>query len=206
MLALLLVAVLSLSLLYTVLSPPSTLMLARWLGGQPVARQVVPLTAISPHLIHLVVTSEDARFCQHHGVDWQELRSVIRAGIHRGASTIPMQATKNVFLWQEPALPRKLLEIPLALWLDWLWGKPHMLTVYLNIAEWDAGVFGAEAASRHYFGKSARDLTRREAALLATSLPAPRERDPARPSPGHRQLAEGLLGRARQAGELTACL
>jgi len=205
-LAVLLLALLALGLLYKVVIPPSTPMLARWLRGQPVDRRVVALAAISPHLIELVITSEDAHFCRHHGVDWDELQQVIRDGAQRGASTIAMQSAKNVFLWQEPAIPRKLIEIPLALALDALWGKSRTLEVYLNIAEWDEGVFGAEAAARHHFGKRARDLTRREAALLATALPAPQRRDPANPSAGHRRLAEDLLARAGRAGELSGCL
>lgn len=205
-LALFLAILATLSLLYSWVMPPSTLMIGRWLGQQPVDRQVVPLGEIASHLPALVIASEDSGYCQHHGVDWHALRLVIRQGAKRGASTIAMQTTKNVFLWQEPALPRKIPEIPLALWLDWLWGKRRMMEIYLNIAEWDEGVFGAEAAALHYFGKSASRLGRHEAALLATALPLPGARNPARPSATHRRLAEQLLRRADRWGNLAHCL
>ena len=137
------------------------------------------------------MASEDARFCQHGGVDWEALRDVVEAadedGPARGASTIPMQTAKNLFLWPSRSYIRKGLELPVALYLDLIWPKRRMMENYLNIAEWGEGVFGAEAAARRYFGKSARDLTRREAALLATALPNPFRRNPARPSARHRR-------------------
>ena len=125
-------------------------------------------------------------------------------GPSRGASTIPMQVAKNLFLWPSRSYIRKGLEIPLALFLDVVWSKRRMMEIYLNIAEWGEGVFGAEAAARTRFGKPARDLTRREAALLATSLPNPRLRNPTRPSPRQRTLAATIM--ARMDGAATSCL
>jgi monofunctional glycosyltransferase len=189
----------ALSLLYLVVTPPSTLMLARWLTGRSVQRIVVPLSAVSPFLPAAVIASEDARFCQHHGVDWDALSDVVDdigdGGPARGASTITMQTAKNVFLWSSRSYIRKAIEIPLALYLDLVWGKRRTMEVYLNVAEWGQGIFGAEAAARHHFGKSARELTRREAALLATALPNPLLRDPARPSSGQRIHAAKVLAR-----------
>jgi monofunctional biosynthetic peptidoglycan transglycosylase len=189
----------ALSLLYLAVTPPSTLMLARWVTGRAVQRIVVPLTAISPFLPAAVIASEDARFCQHHGVDWDALSDVVDdmgdGGPARGASTITMQTAKNVFLWSSRSYIRKAIEIPLALYLDLVWGKRRTMEIYLNVAEWGQGIFGAEAAARHHFGKSARDLTRREAALLATTLPNPILRDPARPLNGQRIHAAKVLGR-----------
>jgi monofunctional biosynthetic peptidoglycan transglycosylase len=203
----LLVLVVVLSLFYLAVTPPSTLMLARWVTGREVERAVVPLAAISPFLPAAVIASEDARFCQHHGVDWNALSDVIDdaadGGPARGASTIAMQTAKNVFLWSSRSYIRKVLEIPLALYLDLVWGKRRVMEIYLNVAEWGEGIFGAEAAARHHFGKSARDLTRREAALLATSLPNPLVRDAAQPSRGQRAHTGKVL--ARMAGNL-ACL
>jgi monofunctional biosynthetic peptidoglycan transglycosylase len=203
----LLVLVVVLSLFYLAVTPPSTLMLARWITGREVERAVVPLAAISPFLPAAVIASEDARFCQHHGVDWDALSDVIDdasdGGPARGASTITMQTAKNVFLWSSRSYIRKALEIPLALYLDLVWGKRRVMEIYLNVAEWGEGIFGAEAAARHHFGKSARDLTRREAALLATSLPNPLVRDAAQPSRGQRAHTGKVL--ARMAGNL-ACL
>ena len=194
------------SLVYMLVTPPSTIMLARWLTLQPVARETVPLEAISPELRLMVIASEDGQFCRHMGVDWRELRQVIESGGARGASTISMQTAKNVYLWPQRSYIRKALEIPIAIWLDFLWSKPRMLEIYLNIAEWDEGVFGAEAAAQHYFNRSAADLTRHQAALLATALPAPQRRKPAAPSAGHARLAERLAYRAVRSGPIAACV
>jgi monofunctional glycosyltransferase len=193
------VAVLVLGIVYRFATPASTLMLGRWLTFRPVERIPTSLEAITPSLALAVVTSEDARFCQHYGVDWDALREVIEDAEDdapsRGASTIAMQTAKNVFLWPGRSYVRKALELPIALYLDLLWGKRRVMEVYLNVAEWGEGVFGAEAAARHHFGKSARNLTRGEAALLAAALPNPRVRNPARPTARHRALANRLLGR-----------
>jgi monofunctional biosynthetic peptidoglycan transglycosylase len=194
------------SLLYMVVTPPSTIMLARWLTLQPVAREIVPLQAISPELRLMVIASEDGQFCRHMGVDWRELRHVIESGGARGASTISMQTAKNVYLWPQRSYIRKALEFPIAIWLDFIWSKPRMLEIYLNIAEWDEGVFGAEAAAQHYFNRSAADLTRQQAALLATALPAPQRRNPAAPSAGHARLADQLAHRAVRSGPIAACV
>jgi monofunctional biosynthetic peptidoglycan transglycosylase len=194
------------SLVYMLVTPPSTIMLARWVTLQPVARETVPLGAISPELRLMVIASEDGQFCRHMGVDWRELRHVIESGGARGASTISMQTAKNVYLWPQRSYIRKALEIPIAIWLDFLWSKPRMLEIYLNIAEWDEGVFGAEAAAQHYFNRSAADLTRHQAALLATALPAPQRRNPAAPSAGHARLAERLAHRAVRSGPIAACV
>jgi monofunctional glycosyltransferase len=191
------VAVALLGLSYAVVTPPSTLMVARWFTGRPVVRDVVPLTAISPALAKAVLASEDARFCDHAGVDWSALRDVVddEGGPSRGASTLAMQLAKNLFLWPSRSYLRKALEIPLALYLDAILGKRRIMEIYLNVVEWGDGVFGAEAAAQRHFGRSARELGRREAALLATSLPNPILRDPARPSRHQRELAAVVSGR-----------
>lgn len=183
--------------MYRVATPVSTLMLARWFTGQPVARSVVPLSGITPALSLAVIASEDARFCTHGGVDWDALRLVLDDddGPSRGASTITMQLAKNLFLWPSRSYVRKALEIPLALYLDAVLGKRRVVEIYLNVVEWGDGVFGAEAASRRHFGKGAGELSRREAALLATSLPNPRLRDPAKPTRRQRELTGIVLGR-----------
>ena len=210
LLALWIGAIVLLSLAYTALPPVSTLMLGRSLTGRPVERAVVGLDAVAPALPAAVIASEDARFCQHGGVDWGALREVVEDadddGPSRGASTIPMQVAKNLFLWPSRSYIRKGLELPLALWIDFVWSKRRMMEVYLNVAEWGDGIFGAEAAAQAYFRKSARDLTRREAALLAKALPNPLRRNPARPSPGLRRLADRIVGQIDAAGPLTACL
>lgn len=203
-------AVFWLGLLYWAVPPVSTLMLGRWLTLQPVERDYVGLDEISPNLQLAVMTSEDGRFCEHGGVDWDMLRAVVEAadedGPSRGASTIPMQAAKNLFLWPSRSYVRKGLELPVALYLDVIWTKRRMMENYLNIAEWGEGVFGAEAAAQRYFRKPARSLTRREAALLATALPNPLVRNPARPTRRHQALAARLMGRMEGAAPYSGCL
>jgi monofunctional biosynthetic peptidoglycan transglycosylase len=203
-------AVLLLTLLYTVVPPVSTLMLGRWLTLRGVERTAVSLDEISPHLTRAVISSEDGRFCQHGGVDWDALRQVIEEadddGPSRGASTIPMQVAKNLFLWPSRSYLRKGMEIPLALVIDLAWSKRRLLENYLNIVELGDGVFGAEAAARRYFGKRARDLSASEAALLAAALPNPLARNPGRPSARHRALARRLVTRMDVAAAATGCL
>ncbi|HYP57701.1 MAG TPA: monofunctional biosynthetic peptidoglycan transglycosylase [Beijerinckia sp.] len=198
------------TLAYRFMTPISTLMLARIVQGEELDRRFVPLPRISARLIAAVIASEDARFCIHDGVDWDALSEVIdtakAATPSRGASTITMQTAKNLFLWPARSVIRKGVEIPLALLIDLAWPKPRVLEVYLNIAEWGEGIFGAEAAAQHYFHKSAEALDSREAALLATALPNPRHRNPARPSRRHLALAATIMARARDAHRLTECV
>ena len=187
--------------LYHAVNPVSTLMLWRWATGARVERTWAPLTAIAPALPRTVIASEDARYCAHRGVDLGELRAALQDADDlsdmRGGSTIAQQTAKNLFLWQGRSVVRKALEFPLALWLDLVLGKRRLMEIYLNIAEWGPnGEFGAEAGARHAFGKSARDLTNREAALLAAILPNPRLRNAARPGAGVRRLAGIYEGRA----------
>jgi monofunctional biosynthetic peptidoglycan transglycosylase len=127
-------------------------------------------------------------------------------GPSRGASTITMQTAKNLFLWPGRSKIRKGIEIVVALMLGKVWSKAQTVEVYLNIAEWGDGIFGIEAASRHYFGKDARDLDSREAALLATSLPNPILRDAAHPKTFQRRLAAGLIVRTRASTDYFDCL
>ena len=200
--------VIALGLAYRVVTPVSTLMLGRWATLREAARTAVPLEAVAAAVPLAVVASEDARFCIHRGVDWGALREVVEdeEGPSRGASTVPMQVAKNLFLWPGRSYVRKALELPIALYLDLAWPKRRMMENYLNIAEWGEGVFGAEAAARRHFRKSAQALTRREAALLATALPNPLRRNPSRPSARHRALAERLLARMEATEPYATCL
>ena len=203
-------AVLLLGLAYSQITPVSTLMLARWLTLRTVERVAVPLEEVSPYVPLAVLASEDSRFCAHHGVDWDVLRRVVEEadedGPSRGASTIPMQTAKNLFLWPGRSYLRKALELPLALYLDAIWSKRRMMEVYLNVAEWGEGVFGVEAAARRHFGKSAFELTRAESALLAAALPSPIRRNAGRPSGRHRLLAARLLARMEASAPSAKCL
>jgi monofunctional biosynthetic peptidoglycan transglycosylase len=187
-----------------VLPVPSTLMLARWALLRPVERAWVPLERISPHLVHAVVAAEDQRFCLHRGVDFAALREVIdeEDGPSRGASTITMQTVKNVYLWHGQSYVRKAIEIPLALAVDTLWGKRRVMEVYLNVAEWGLGLYGAEAAARRYFGVSAAALSPQQAARLAAALPNPFLRSPGRAS----RHAQRALARMPGGAALSGCV
>jgi monofunctional biosynthetic peptidoglycan transglycosylase len=176
----------------------------RWLKGAPVTRQWVNFSAISPYLPRSVVGAEDARFCSHHGIDWNALRDVIDDAedgeVARGGSTITQQVAKNLFLWPGRSVVRKGLELPLALWIDFVLPKQRILEIYLNIAELGpSGQFGAEAGSAYAFGHSAATLSPREAALLAAILPNPAKRSARNPGPGVRRLGGTYVARAAAA-------
>ena len=195
--------------LWRYVPPVSTLMIARFVTLRPVERSWVPLEQISPHLVAAVISSEDARFCRHNGIDWDALTDQLNAddGPSRGASTIVMQTAKNLFLWPQKSVIRKALEIPVALAIDIAWPKRRILEVYLNIAEWgDNGLFGAQAASRRYFDRNAKAITRTQAALMATALPNPVLRRVNRPSQHHRRLARIIARRAADSGSWLDCL
>ena len=204
------IGVLVMMFVWQKMPPVSVLMLARWATFQPVDRSWVPLERMSSHLPAAVLMSEDGQFCYHHGVDWGALNEVMEEagekGPKRGASTVPMQVARNLFLGNWRSAVRKGIEIPEALTLDALWPKRRIIEVYLNIAEWGDGIFGAEAAAQHYFGKSAKSLTLREAALMATALPNPKLRNPAHPTPRQRALASIVVRRAAVADQWLDCI
>ena len=190
---------------YRVGHPVSTLMAWRWLTGSAVSRQWVDLGAMSPWLPRSVVASEDAKFCTHHGIDWDALRDVIDDAedgeVARGGSTITQQVAKNLFLWQSRSVIRKALEFPLAVWIDLVLPKRRILEIYLNIAELGpGGQFGAQAGSLYAFGRPASSLSPREAALLAAILPNPLVRSARNPGPGVRRLAGIYIARAQAPG------
>ncbi len=205
-------AVLLLVTLYAYVPPVSTLMIWRWVTGQQVTRNWRPLEAISPNLVNAVVVSEDSRLCFHSGIDWRELKDAMREADEpfeaRGASTIAMQTAKNLFLWPGRQFIRKAIEMPIAMYLTLAWPKQRIVEVYLNIAEWGPdGEFGAEAAARRAFNRTARDLGMEEASLLAGTLPSPHLRNPARPGPVLRRVTVRNLAAVQQDGGLsTQCL
>lgn len=192
----------------TVFPPISMLMTARALTLRHVERKYVPLKRISPNLVRAVIAAEDGKFCGHHGVDWEAMQNVVENVIEEdnhshGGSTITMQTAKNLFLWMDYPFLRKPLEIPFAMLLETIWSKRLIMENYLNVAEFGRGVFGAEAAARHYFGKSAKSLSPREAALLAAVLPNPTRRNAARPTPFTSRYAASISARA--GGVASAC-
>jgi monofunctional biosynthetic peptidoglycan transglycosylase len=197
--------------LYAVMEPVSTIMIWRRMVREPVIRTYVPLSRISDNLKLAVLVAEDARFCEHYGVDIAGIRNAIQDADSledmRGGSTITQQVAKNLFLWPQRSYVRKALEFPLALWIDLILSKRRILEIYLNIAEWGpSGQFGAEAGSQYAFRKSARDLTRYQAALLASVLPDPVGRSARRPGPGLRRLAGLYVGRAARSPQTAACV
>lgn len=197
--------------LYAFMRPVSTLMIWRGITGGPVHRVYVPMSRISNNLKLAVLIAEDGRFCDHHGVDFAEIRDAIQDADNledmRGGSTITQQVAKNLFLWPQRSYVRKALEIPLALWIDLVLSKRRILEIYLNIAEWGpSGQFGAEAGSERAFRKPVRSLSSYEAALLAATLPNPHERDPARPGPDLRRLAELYVARSARSPQTAACV
>jgi monofunctional biosynthetic peptidoglycan transglycosylase len=148
-----------------------------------IEREWVNLEEIAPAMARSAVAAEDAGFCTHWGLDVAAIRAALAEGDGRGASTISQQVVKNVFLWHGRSWVRKVLEAGLTPVMEALWSKRRILEVYLNVAEFDAGVFGVEAAAQHYFGVSAADLSDRQAALLAAVLPDPKGRSASNPSP-----------------------
>jgi monofunctional biosynthetic peptidoglycan transglycosylase len=185
---------------YRYVSPPITpLMVIRLFEGEGVNKNWVPLDRVSPHVRRAVIALEDTAFCSHSGFDWDEVANAVEDRLKgeplRGASTISMQTAKNVFLWPDRHVTRKLLEAPLTVLIETFWDKRRILEVYLNVVEWGPGIYGVEAASNTYFGKSASRISRREAALLAAVLPNPRRWSPARPTDYIRKRAHTALAR-----------
>jgi len=147
----------------------------------------VAVEQISPHLAIAVVAAEDQRFPEHRGFDVDSILDALidhlRGRRTRGASTISQQVAKNLFLWPERSFVRKGLEAWLTIWIELLWSKERILEVYLNVAEFGPGVFGAGDASDEFFGVRAAELDPTQAALLAAVLPNPRRLRAAEPSP-----------------------
>ena len=192
---------------YAVVRPPfSTLEAWTRLSGVSVKKQWMPISEIAPDLAYAVIMSEDGKFCAHHGVDWSAVWDVIDSEASRGASTIPMQVAKNLFLWQSRSYVRKALEVPLAYYMDFVWSKRRMMEIYLNIVEWGPGVFGAEAAAQHWFNVPAARLSRRQASLLVAVLPNPIARNPAKPGRATSRIAGIIEQRTRQAGAYVKCV
>lgn len=199
-----------LTLFYRFVPPVSTLMLADWATFQHVERRWVPLKNISPQLVSAVLVSEDSAFCDHFGFDFKQMGKSIAAvqagNAPRGASTITMQTAKNLFLWNGRSYLRKILEAPLTLWIELFWPKQRILEVYLNIAQWGDGIYGADAASRHYFGIPPAYLSTWQSALLAAALPDPEHRRTGNPGPGQKEIATQIARRMSAGAADLSCL
>ncbi|MGY6695350.1 MAG: monofunctional biosynthetic peptidoglycan transglycosylase [Roseinatronobacter sp.] len=158
-----------------------------------IQREWVPMERIAPVVARSVIAAEDANFCLHWGFDMGEIRRVIASGSTRGASTLTQQTAKNVFLWHGRAWSRKALESGFTLLIEGLWPKRRILEVYLNVAEFDEGVFGIEAAAQRYFRTSAAELSALQAARLAAILPSPKTRDAANPTQFLRNRTSAIM-------------
>ena len=200
-------------------APPATfLMISRAVEGEGLSYRWRSLDDISPRLVQAVIASEDATFCAHSGFDMKAIERALQAnaraekrgtGRIRGGSTISQQTAKNVFLWPGRDWIRKGLEAGYTVAIETLWGKRRIMEVYLNVAEWAPGVYGAEAASQHWFGKSADALTAREAARLAAILPSPRRYSASSPGPYVRRRTsriQAAMGTVREQGLATCVL
>ncbi len=158
--------------------PTSAFMLRERLGGIAVTQQWVDWDGIGTALPIAVVASEDQKFPLHHGFDLQSMRDALEGGAGRGASTITQQVAKNLYLWPGRSWIRKGIEAWLTLLIEATWSKRRILEVYLNIAEFGVGIYGAGAAADHYFGLAPERLSLEQAARLAAVLPSPARIDP----------------------------
>lgn len=181
-------------LVFTVVNPPITwTMIAEKRELGQIDREWVAIEEVAPVFLRSVVAAEDANFCQHWGFDIKAIRDALEEGGSRGASTITQQTVKNVYLWQGRSWLRKAIEALLTPVVEIAWSKRRILEVYVNVAEFDTGVFGIEAASRHYFGVGPEDLTATQAARLAAILPSPKKRSASKPSAKVRQKAASIM-------------
>jgi monofunctional glycosyltransferase len=171
------------------------------LAGRHVERSWRPLSGISPAVPRAVIGAEDARFCAHNGFDFAAMEQAAarnaKGGRLRGGSTISQQTAKNAFLWPGRSYARKALEAWFTVLIEAIWGKPRIMEVYLNIAEMGPGIYGVEAAARHYFGVGAAQLTPQQASRIAAILPQPIKRDAGAPGRYVKRYARRIERRAR---------
>lgn len=186
------------------INPPSSMVIQSWQlqSGRAAQQTWRPLEQISPHLQIAVIASEDQKFPRHFGFDLDALQKALgeRRKRTRGASTITQQTAKNLFLWNGRSYLRKGLEAWFTLLMEILWPKERILEVYLNIAEFGEGVYGAEAAARNHFGTSARYLSRWQSGLMAAVLPSPKRMSAQYPSDYVRSRASTISRQVRQLG------
>lgn len=184
------------TLLYAVINPPTTpYMLAESRRLDGLRHEWISIDRIAPVMARSVVAAEDANFCLHWGLDVNAIRDAVDRG-RGGASTISQQVVKNVFLWHGRSWSRKAIE---ALWTpltEAVWSKRRIVELYLNVAEFDEGVFGVQAAARHYFGVDAADLSALQAARLAAILPSPKNRSASNPSQFTRDRTRAIMSGA----------
>ena len=181
-------------LAYRWLNPPTTLYMMQesWrLDG--VQYDWVNIEDVSPFMVRALVAAEDANFCAHWGIDSAAVRQALRDGAMRGGSTISQQTVKNAFLWQGRSWLRKAIEALMTPYAEMVWSKKRFLEIYINVAEFDTGVFGIQAAARHHFGVDAAQLNRVQAGRLAVVLPDPKGRSATEPGAGLKKHAASVI-------------
>ncbi len=191
------VLVVVLAVLTAFINPPTNAYMfseSRRLGG--IKQDWVAMDDIAPVMARSVVAAEDANFCNHWGFDLVAIKHAIAQGSSRGASTLSQQTVKNVFLWHGRSWVRKAMEALITPLVELIWTKRRIVEVYLNIAEFDEGVFGVAAAAQHYFGVKPSELTKTQAARLAAILPAPKTRSASKPSNAVRKRTRQIIGGA----------
>lgn len=201
----------ALVLLFRVVPPPGSMVMVErkiqsWVNSEPISiqREWRRWDSLSVNAKLAVIAAEDQRFPHHSGFDLVELQRAWQAsqegGRLRGASTLTQQTAKNVFLWTGRSWTRKGLEAWFTLLIEIFWSKQRILEVYLNVAEWDRGVFGLEVAAQHYFGVSSSSLTERQASLLAAILPSPLTRSASRPDAQVERRSQWIRQQMRNLG------
>ena len=181
-------------LCYRWLNPPITLYMMQesWrLGG--IQYEWVNIENVAPVLVRALVAAEDANYCAHWGIDSAAVRRALRDGAMRGGSTISQQTVKNAFLWQGRSWLRKAIEALMTPYVEAVWSKRRLLEIYVNVAEFDTGVFGIQAAARHHFGINAAELNRVQAGRLAVVLPDPKGRSAIKPISRLRKQAASVI-------------
>lgn len=182
-------------LLFRAVNPPINIYIAsEWYRLGEVKRDWIRIEDFPDYAPRSVVAAEDANFCLHSGFDFASIKSALsEKGQLRGASTLSQQVSKNVFLWQGRSWVRKGLEVGFTILVELLWPKQRIVEVYLNVAEFDEGVFGMAAAGWHYFGVEPNKITRLQAARMAAILPNPKKRSASRPSNLVRKRTASIL-------------
>jgi monofunctional glycosyltransferase len=199
-------------LLYRLIDPPITyLMIRNGISGAPIEKDWTDLEDMTANLAYAAIAAEDAGFCKHNGFDFEAMNKARKANARgkklRGGSTISQQTAKNVFLWPDRSYVRKGLEAWFTALIELLWPKRRIMEVYLNVAEWGPGIYGAQAAAQYYFDKDADKLTRTQAARLVSILPSPKKWSPKTPGKRLQRKARNVrraLGTVRN--DFSGCL
>ncbi|MFY0678981.1 MAG: monofunctional biosynthetic peptidoglycan transglycosylase [Thalassovita sp.] len=183
---------------YAMINPPGSIYIAQeYARLGKIKRDWVDLEDIAPVMARSIVAAEDANFCNHWGFDMVAIRAAIADGGSRGASSLSQQTVKNAFLWQGRNWVRKALETMMTPMTELIWSKRRLLEVYMNLAEFDEGVFGVKAAAQHYFGTAPESISAVQAARLAAILPSPKSRSASKPAEFVRRRAANILDGAK---------